>query len=180
MRCGGTPELRYEGQFASVICRDCANWFVRYVFPPGVVEGRSTDELLAALDRKCRTVRADAAAGVCPLCFGRIGVRLVPGSPDRFGHPVAVEYDCADCTCLLHSTVGAHVAEHPAVVAFLHDRGVDPREPSLWELPFAYDPGRLSGGDGRNEATLTVQRGDASLKLTLDRQARTVSLERTG
>lgn len=142
VRCDGRPELRYRDQFALVGCPECGHWFVRYVFPPGALADRSADEVAAALDQRCRSLRRLGNAGVCELCSGPMTRRLAPD--ECFGHAANVVYECERCGCQFHSTVGAALADHPAVVALHHDHGVDLRERRLWGLGFAFDSDRLA------------------------------------
>lgn len=179
VRCGGRLELRYSDGFAAVVCPDCANWFVRYAFPPGGLDGRTPGEVAAALDAECRSVRRRASAGVCPMCGGRADSRLVAAPPRRFDHPAHVTYECEQCRCRLDSTVGAAVAEHPAVVAFHHDHGRDALAPPLWALPFAFDPNALAVvAESPPRARLSVELDGDELRLVVDETGAVVGTER--
>lgn len=174
VRCGGRLELRYRDQFAAVVCVDCGRWFVRYVFPPGALAGRTTTEVAAVLDQRCRTIRRLGNAGVCQLCNGPMTRRL--DDDDCFGHPSTVRYECERCRCAIDSTVGAALVSHPAVVAIHHGAGVDLRERRLWELRFAFDPDRLSVLEpGPRRVALTVPAGDG-LRLEVDASATVVDI----
>lgn len=166
--CGGDRELRYRDGFGVVVCPDCRSWFVRYPFPPGGLVDREPAAIPDVLDARCRSIRRLGNAGVCDRCGGAMDRRLVPGSPAPFGHPANVRYRCHRCDCRFDSTVGAALVGHPAVVGALRKRGIDAREPHLWDLAFAYDAERLTVVDRDPVAVeLTVPADGGAVVLTV-------------
>jgi hypothetical protein len=76
-------------------------------------------------------------AGICPVCLGHAGGTLATDPP-------AVTFACARCGMHAGTGVQGVVLDHPAVVAFHHDRGVDLRTEPLWTLDWLFDPGSLT------------------------------------
>jgi hypothetical protein len=72
--------------------------------------------------------------GICPECQGRVDVELAYGGARVEQYHYRGE--CDRCGFLHGVPVGMYVLDHPAVVAFYHDHGVDVRTEPFWTLDF--------------------------------------------
>lgn len=155
-------EVRIADNRVRVACVDCGTELLALPFPPSGVRDRGTAEALDAFDAYHRARLRQLADGVCPDCAGRARGRIElvepTGLPDGSGEsrPV-VAGDCASCDLSVRVPVSVALAEHPAVVAFCADHGVDVRDRPLWNL-----------GPEWREAVLSAEPAAVRVSLTLD------------
>ncbi|QZP38082.1 ArsR/SmtB family transcription factor [Halobaculum magnesiiphilum] len=191
--CGAAAlEARIADNHVGVACTDCATELLALPFPPGGVRDRDTDEVLPAFDAYHRARLRQLADGVCPDCAGRAEGKITFVEPaelpdaaeagerdadaaDAPARPV-VAGACADCDFRVRVPVSVALAEHPAVVAFCDDHGIDVRERPIWNLGSEWAEGVLStdppavrvsvAGDGE---TLRLLVGDGPTVVETDR-----------
>lgn len=168
--CAGQLEADYEYGHLEVACTDCARQTVLHA-PPIVVETHDVDARPATLQRYTTTEAQRMARGFCTLCNGRVHARLnqakVAGNmAERDAVPII--HRCQECGNVAHTSATVCLLDHPAVVAFLHDVGVDYRTVALWRPPKGVDRTETLRGREpvRIDVTLT---GDAeTLHLRMD------------
>lgn len=147
--CGAELRAAYDRDSFEIACGECDTVVHSVPYPVGGVEGRSTEEVLRAFDRRTRTVISQAVGGVCPWCSGPMTTELHFGDADDGAEAEAkteaydclpaghhVKHGCARCEGGLMTTVGEVLLTHPAVVSFYHERGVDVGSVPTWELEF--------------------------------------------
>ncbi|NHN59540.1 MULTISPECIES: helix-turn-helix domain-containing protein [Halorussus] len=130
-----------EANYVTVACEDCDRAVLTLPFPPGARRDRDPERLLAAFDRHHRHRLSVMSDGVCPECAATMEAALSspPDSmterlPDSEARRAQVRLDCRQCGCRLHAPVTLAVLEHPAVVAFFHDHGLDVRDRPVWNV----------------------------------------------
>ncbi|UIO98782.1 ArsR family transcriptional regulator [Halobaculum sp. CBA1158] len=199
-------EAQIADNYVAVACTDCATELLALPFPPGGTRGRDTEEVLAAFDAYHRARLRQLADGVCPDCAGRAEGRIEfvdpDGIPDAGGdnaecddaksagddddgdgtkgatggpRPV-VAGTCVRCDFAVRVPVSVALAEHPAVIAFCDDHGIDARERRIWnigpewgETVLSTDPPAVRvavAGDGE---TLRLLVGDGPTVVDADR-----------
>ncbi|MCH7659995.1 MAG: helix-turn-helix transcriptional regulator [Euryarchaeota archaeon] len=176
--CGSSLEASYEGDRFVVRCQDCEETFLRFAFPPGVLEGRDHDELAETAGYWMRAQLSFTVNGICPNCAGVIS-HSITTEPEHHDHEVGLEYDCERCKHHATSTVALHLSYHPAVIAFHDDHGIDLGE-ELWDsylwsddehtTVLSADPWRIS---------LTIMLADEALELVVDEDLNVVERHRT-
>ena len=181
--CEGTVTLGYDDARALVECEDCDLMVTDAAVPPSLVAERDPDDLPLAVSNHLLTQVQRLNRGFCTLCDGRTERELErssPGETDAFADHLSVVYTCRECGGTSGGVVSMVVFDHPAVVSFLHDHGIDLRETPVWELDWWYEaPGRVASEDPiRVETTVAVD--DETLTLTLDEDLEVVAYERTG
>jgi hypothetical protein len=136
----------------TVNCKTCTQTLLRLPFPPGGHRTHSDDEFPAALDQLYRHRVALMTAGSCPECGGRATASVEYAypddiDPDQKGERTQLHLDCTACGYTLRCPVTLAVLDHPAVVSFYHERGIDVRERPIWnvgrewrETPLSDDP----------------------------------------
>jgi DNA-directed RNA polymerase subunit RPC12/RpoP len=130
MECGGPLRITYEDETIEIRCRDCEEIHGQFMVPPGTVEQFDREELPMAVSRWIRSQFAQAVAGFCPNCSGRMD----PGiDRDEDGNFMAV-YECASCGEPVSSSMAATLLFEPAVIAFAYENGIDLVETPYWEL----------------------------------------------
>lgn len=128
-----------EDNHVTVACTTCERSILTLPFPPGGHRTDDADDLLSAFDRHHRHRLAAMSDGSCPECAA-----TVEATVERVGEPehgeddaddrVQLELDCPECGCRLRCPVTLAVLEHPAVVSFFHDHGVDVRDRPIWNV----------------------------------------------
>jgi uncharacterized protein (DUF983 family) len=137
-RCGGQLRATYREGTLEVSCADCAETVSRFGVPPTIVEGFDTEELPGALSRWVLTLVQRVQRGFCPDCSGRTRPSL-DREDDTLDGFLGVRYTCDRCGLSLESVVGATVLDHPAVVTFHADHGIDLRDTLIWEVPWFFE-----------------------------------------
>lgn len=134
--CGTGLRLRYADERVRVECPDpdCGAFVSEFGCPPGLLAGRPAADLPAVVDVHLRSVLARAKGGICPTCSGPTTTRVgrtddgpnacEAGDPDAPDPPVTLA--CERCGDLVGTGLPSLLLDRPAVVSFLHDRGIDP------------------------------------------------------
>ena len=175
--CGGPLEASYREERARVGCADCEVSVTEYGVPPGLIDAYDREELPSVIDRWVRSQMPQHRAGFCPRCLGRLRTAL---EPDLWGtdDPPAVSHECDRCAFSSSSAVSAAVLDHPAVVAFHHDHGVDLRETPLWDLDWLLSDRNELVSTDPPRARVHVALGSDELVVDIDPDADVVEAER--
>lgn len=137
--CGGDRTFEYEDEEVSMTCEDCGLG-MHFGVPPGVFAEYELDRIPAVAERYGRLLVHQASEGFCPHCEGRIDAAITVGvgtleadadPPENLADIPTVEYHCRRCEEDLISDLGTALLDHPAVVAFYHDRGINIRDEPL-------------------------------------------------
>jgi hypothetical protein len=135
--CGGTLESTYVDDHGRVACSDCGEVLTRYRMPSGLFVDREPATLPALLHAWVRLDAVRTGAGICPVYLGHAEGTLATDPP-------AVTFACSRYGMHAGTGVQGVVLDHPVVVAFHHDRGVDLRAGPLWALDWLFDPGAVA------------------------------------
>jgi DNA-binding transcriptional ArsR family regulator len=154
--CGGRVEMSHDGERISVRCTDCAGvvgrefpdgTYMHYGFPPAGLVGRTREEAVDAAHVLYDSKLSPMMKGVCPECAGRVSLSfdvcddhhvaesgLCPRCDTRFS--VWARYECDHCKYDRNAAMWFAALNHPAVIAFYHDHGLDetiPFRKLTWE-----------------------------------------------
>jgi len=136
--CGAPLQGEYRNQILVVDCPDCGTLGLKYYVPPAVVRDGSVEDLLAAGNVFSRRDAMTVANHVCPTCANRITHEVVPAAESTAlsedVHDVVIVHYCFHCDHFLTTSVGTLLCYEPAVVAFLHDHGLDALRTPVWDL----------------------------------------------
>ncbi|EMA53426.1 MULTISPECIES: winged helix-turn-helix domain-containing protein [Halococcus] len=133
-------EAVYEDGFFRLECPE-HGMISANALPPGAALGRTMDDLLALADRDTRRMVEKIREGSCPHCWGPMET-TVPSTPSpRLAEGETTEvlfarFSCARCGMDAWSPVSIAVLDHPAVVSFYHEHGIDIRKRSTLEISF--------------------------------------------
>ena len=173
--CGSRVEVDYTDERVTVRCPTCDDSLSGFGFPPGAVEGREREDLPRALHGWSTSVFSSMRSGVCPNCIGPMNARLVEDS-EHVNDDIGVEYACQRCAETAYSSVGSHVLDHPAVVAFHYEHGVNVTETPSWELAWLREGSATRVGEDSLRARVTVRVDGDELSLLVDENL-TVAVE---
>lgn len=144
-RCGSPLEFTYEDGTATIACDDCPH-VNRFWVPPGAFAGYDAEAFPDVAMRYSRQFVRRSRDGFCPLCDGRMRATVTaiadtvdddadPGDvPDWVEQVPACRFDCDRCSEAVVADLGSTLAEHPAVVSFHYERGVDARTAPIWRF----------------------------------------------
>lgn len=186
--CAAPLQARYEDEMYVIECSACGELHTNGWLPPTVLTGRTPEEALQVGELTMRAALDLAVAGICPVCNGatdwtlsrdgsEIPVTSPSIDPDRDGF-VRAWYVCRRCSAWMTRSPGDSVVDHPEVVAFYSDHGIDIRTCQRWELPWTVDHSVLdvvSEDPFRVRLTVALE-GDERV-LTLDEAFDVVSVE---
>lgn len=187
--CGGDQTLSYEDETVRVSCADCPVEFT-FLVPPGVFAGYAEAAIPGVADRYLRSTVLHTLRGFCCLCDGPLEPTVAPlssldGVPAETAGEVVEEadripmvtYECDRCAQVVTCSLDLVLMEHPAVVSFHYDRGVDVRERPVWNR-VRLDPDRISiTGTDPFRAQARYALDDAELVVTVDDTLEVVSVE---
>ncbi|WP_423743754.1 helix-turn-helix domain-containing protein (plasmid) [Haladaptatus sp. SPP-AMP-3] len=133
--CGTELIAEYEEETVRVRCETCERNRSTFGLPPGAFEGRNETELRQTFERWLLNVFSLMADGVCLNCSGKTVGSLVTES-EYFAdeQEAGIEFLCERCGDYAAGNVGTYLLEHPAVVAFHYDHGIDLTDYPVWEL----------------------------------------------
>jgi uncharacterized protein with PIN domain len=185
--CEDHLEAIYEGGTLQVRCPEHGLYHGTAI-PPAVVRDRDPETVVALAQRNAMNELGRALDGACVHCWGTVDVETPVDPPtellDEQGttpedvEQVVVEFACRDCGATFWTGASVCVLDHPAVVSFYHDHGVNVARRGYLELPF------VDGTSGVVESTdpvrvrVDVTHGDDTLRVWLDDTATVVDYER--
>ncbi|SDJ72887.1 hypothetical protein SAMN05216226_10854 [Halovenus aranensis] len=140
--CGGARTLTYADETVVVECDSC-DIAPSTGVPPGVFAGYEAAEIPAVANSYFRTIVQQVNNGFCWYCEGQTAPTVVamcdlvdeefeyPGDGTEL--PVA-QYRCRRCDHTHTINLGNCLLDHPTVVSFYYDHGINVHETSLWEF----------------------------------------------
>lgn len=197
-RCDAPVEIRYEDEHFYHICTECVGntgatfpgerpvgTLMKFDFDPSGLVDRTAEEVFVACSIVSLREFGLLLRGLCPECSGPVEESLSicdvhhtsPGTvcPNcGTQDEIRVGYVCTVCKHGDSYPVHAAVYDHPAVVAFCHEQGIDQTYDlddaaacsRLWNNLFARDYTLVSEDPVR--IRVTIPGDDAELTLTLD------------
>lgn len=171
--CAGALEATYEDERAEVACTDCGETFSSSSLPPGALEGYPREAYPELFERWTARLMDDMRSGFCLACLGRVEARVV------VGETVRAEYRCRRCPEYAVSSLGAALLDHPEMVGFHWDHGVDVRTVRSWELPWLHDDHATVAVEEPLRVDCTATLDGSSLTLTVDERLRVLDVRRS-
>lgn len=150
--CGEPLAVAYADGLVSVACGNDHVLPQSFLWPAGA--DRDPADLAAVASLVALQTAERVAAGVCPVCDGRVDPEL--RRTDRDHVPFTYTGTCEACGVPMEVPAVMLAARHPSVVSFLYERGVDVSEQSLWELP-VWDAETTAASEGPLRVRVTVE-----------------------
>lgn len=191
--CGGARTLSYEEETVTVECDSC-DVTPKAGVPPSVFAGYEREEIPAVANRYFRLLVQQVGNGFCWYCEGKttpsvVPVTGIPGDdsdfPDDSGIPddgddlPVVRYTCERCGMEITVNLGNSLLDHPAVVSFYYDHGINVKETSLWKFATWNTDRTVIRSRDPFRACVTYHADDETLTLVVDEHNRVVDVERT-
>ncbi|MFC4552597.1 MULTISPECIES: ArsR/SmtB family transcription factor [Halorussus] len=163
-RCGGVVVATYEDERMTIRCTDCDEQYSSAGVPPGVLDGFEREELVDRFDRFMRGLVAQARLGVCVSCSGRMDAEVLTDPDPEIGVDVesipGVVYRCRRCPEVVSASFGSALLDHPEIVAFHWEHGVDLRHVPSWTLAWLTDDHATVESEDPLRVRLVVELGD--------------------
>lgn len=195
--CGAPIRLAYTDEFVRVTCTECAGWFewegvseggiLAFSFPPAGLKDRSPEEVLHAMISHQLNQVESMMDGVCPTCGGRVEMRLDVCEEHDTGDGTCgacgtrflarSHWACSTCKDAVRGPSWASVIDHPAVISFFYDQGIEHTHAS-WAA--------MARGDACHEELvstdplrmrITVPAGGDDLSVTVDESLNVVAID---
>lgn len=188
-QCASQLWFNYEDERVVVDCEDCF-FATRFPVPPGAFTGYEANEFPDVAGGYLRAKVCKVLAGFCSLCEGSMEVSItslaeysdtsVPGEFE--GYPVVL-FDCNRCGTTHQLGLNTVLLDHPVVVSFFHEHGVDLREVPIWRLDLlsmdTEDETAFGVQSDPTRATVTFSHDGDSLRVTVDASLEVCELERS-
>jgi ribosomal protein S27E len=183
--CGGEMVMTYENERATIECVDCGAHVASSVLPAGLFEDRDPEDIPAVFDRWMQTEIRQVTDGFCMACDGATegtirpdGLEVdVPGLYLDLDGPRVV-FECKRCGDRVLSSVGEALRDHPAVVSFYYDHGVDVLEEPSWRLDWLDADAATVVSRDPLRIDVRIEHGGEVLLLTVDDTLGVVGVER--
>jgi DNA-binding transcriptional ArsR family regulator len=136
--CDGRLEATYKDETVTVTCDDCGRTITRFGAPPGLVAAADRSALPQVLSNWVHTSFQRTARGFCTYCSGQVRPSIgrdLWEQTDLLG----ARYDCESCGATFQASIAAATLDHPEVVAFNYEHGIDLNEDRIWEVPWLFD-----------------------------------------
>lgn len=177
MHCGEPTSATYDDGRFTVTCSACDELIVETSVPPVVVAGTDPDALPGVVSTHVLARAERLSRGFCTLCQGRVDALLTADSDAEaltYRSELNVRFACRECGAEPRLNVAAVLLDHPAVVSFLHDAGIDLRETYVWELQSLLDPEASVTSRDPLELELRFEIEGEALELVVDGTATVV------
>jgi hypothetical protein len=163
--CDGTVQARYDGGRLEIDCADCDTVITDGLPAPPVLAANHDPEALPEVFNRLLITRVQQAnRGFCQLCGGRLDPTL---EREDWKQP-HVRHNCRECGMEVGMAIPAAVLDHPAVVAFCYDHGVDVREAPVWDLDWLFDGDASVTSEEPLRIEFAIERDGTRLEMTLD------------
>lgn len=168
--CEEPLAVAYEEGMVAVACGNDHVFPRSFMRPPGA--DRDPQDLARVASVLGRQTAERVAAGVCPVCDGRVEVS--PGDLGTEVVPLTYTGTCVDCGTPVSVPPEFVASTVSAVVAFWYDRGVDVDDTPVWELPLWDAATTTRDGD---EVTVVLECAGDQLAVTFDDGANVVAVD---
>lgn len=185
-KCESPLSATYESESFTVDCPTHGK-IGRLPLPPSIVLNRPVTQLFHAAaacgDRYLKAVRD----GICPICWDKIEMTVPVRETPDFSEASAyaciedrrlARFSCTGCWMTMYAPIGACVVQHPAVVTFFFNIGVNLSEKSIFEIDFIWsDDTAIQCSNNPKQIKVDINRGGEQLHLVLDYRTNVVDFD---
>lgn len=170
--CPGELEATYENEYIRIECPECELTITEgLTAPPVLASNIEPEELPQVFSRLLITKAQMMNRGFCLLCGGHMERSLKRDggdSGDVTSDHLTVLIECRSCGHATTQVVGVAILDHPAVVSFLYDHGIDVRETPIWEFDWMAEPHAEVANEDPIRIETAIEIDEDRLELTLD------------
>lgn len=178
-QCEGRIELRYDRGYLIVECSDCEVVVTDGLAAPPVVAATHDGEELAEVFNQLLLDRLQTMhRGFCLLCGGVTEKSLGSDADVQNTDELLIHAECSACGNEWFSSVGTEILDHPGVVEFLYQHGIDIRKTPVWEYHWLAELDADILQEEPLRIQVVVELPDDRLELQLDDTFDVVEFER--
>ena len=167
--CEADVLARGRDDWLRIDCSSCGKLYASYPVPRAGLHHRESDEILAVFDQRLRRMNGLVHRGICPNCTCSMDRSVVDEAEPEPGLPFVFFHECRHCFMELYTVPATGLLEHPAVISFYHDRGLDLFTIPHWELDWMFDGDAINViDDSPLEYTVDIDVGSDRLRVDLD------------
>jgi len=175
--CGAEIDVAYRHGTLLLTCPEHGVIFGNSV-PGGAVADRDPADVLALSDLKARRDLERARRGACVHCWGTMTATMPAEPPgDEASEQVLARLACEDCGMVFRVPAAACVVDHPAIVAFHYERGVDIRELNYLDMEFLTGENGEVVSEDPVRVRVDVELDGDRLRVLLDESTAVVSVD---
>nr|WP_303647798.1 ArsR family transcriptional regulator [Haloarchaeobius amylolyticus] len=173
--CGATMTARFDQGTLTAEC-DEGHQVYRTGVPLAAARGRTVEELLSfSVDLIHSRVLLNTR-GICHECYGHVESEVqYQEANDVSFH--ALHWTCQQCGTKSQSSLGICLLQHPDLLTFYRDHGVDVAETYPWLLPVIQTPAEQVSAEPERYR-LEIAEDDETFRATLDGDGSVVATER--
>jgi DNA-binding transcriptional ArsR family regulator len=166
-RCGGRLRAHYSDEYVRIDCDDCGILVTEFDVPPGILDDRDRADLPHVFSQWIKSEYIQVLSGCCSVCTGPI-TATIDNAPDTQLETVCVEHQCTRCDRTITSNIGSAFIDHPAVVQFHDEHGIDLRTTPLWQVGWFFEDHASIVSEDPLRIRITVTIDDDTLILLID------------
>lgn len=178
--CDGALLANYDSGHIIVDCaRESCDMGVVMAVPPIIVETHDIEANPTIVQQYTLTEVQQLVRGFCLLCSGPVDQQIRGHLDDGTARDrVGVAHVCEECGNVSHTTAVLLVADHPAVVSFLYDAGIDYRDIALWQRPQDIEYSERIESEDPVRVAVTVATDTGTLTAVINESLEVVELRR--
>lgn len=178
--CAGDVLARSRGDWLRIDCTDCGKLYASYPVPRASLQHHDSDDMLSVFDQRLRRMNSLVHRDICPNCACSMACAVVTDAEPEPGLPFVFVHTCDHCLMKLFTVPATSLLEHPSVLAFYHDTGLDLFDIPHWELAWMFDGRTIDVLSTSPLAyTVTIEIDTDQLLVTLDETGKAQATERS-
>jgi DNA-binding transcriptional ArsR family regulator len=166
-RCGGQLRAHYSDEHLRIECDDCEMFVTEFGVPPGVLDGRNRADLPHVFNQWIKSEYIQVLSGFCPACTGPI-TTTIDSDPNELFRTISINHECERCSRNVASDIGAAFIDHPAIVQFHDEHGIDLRTTPLWQVGWLFEDHATIVSEDPLRIRITATIDDDTLSLLAD------------
>lgn len=166
-RCGGQLRAHYSDEYVRIECDDCEIVVIDLDVPPGILDGRDRADLPRVFSQWIKSEYIQVLSGCCSACTGPI-TATIDSDPNKQLESMCVEHQCTRCDRTITSNIGSVFIDHPAVVQFHDEHGIDLRTTPLWQVGWLFEDHATIIAEDPLRIRITATINDDTLSLLVD------------
>lgn len=178
--CGEEVHAVVRGDWLRIDCSSCNKLYASYPIPRAGVHDRGAEDFLLAFEHHLRRMNSLVDRGICPNCLATMERTVIPDAEPEPGLPFVFFNCCEHCEMSVYTVPATRLLDHPAVVSFYHEQGIDLGSLPHWSLAWMFSGEPIEVvAESPLRYTVEVGVGDAVLVATLDAEGAVESVDIT-
>jgi hypothetical protein len=165
--CDGQIRAHYNNEHVRIACDDCGMLVTAFGVPPGILDDRDRADLPFVFSQWIKSEYIQVLSGFCSACTGPINT-TIDDDPNGQFRTLSVEHRCTRCGRTLSSVLGSTFIDHPTVIRFHDQHGIDLRTTPLWQVGWFFEDHATIVSENPLRIRITATIDDDTLSLLVD------------